>query len=91
MSVLKYMLLTFQHSHEAFHLVRALCAALKRGGLPSPTCLAGVRTCCLYWGWGFEAQDLEVLDVRTGGDLKLHFTDRRLRPEDGYGFPIGPQ
>lgn len=26
--VLKYMLLTFQHSHEAFHLVRALPCSL---------------------------------------------------------------
>lgn len=32
MSVLKYMLLTFQHSHEAFHLVRApACRPEDRG------------------------------------------------------------
>lgn len=52
-------------------------------------CLAGVHSCSLFWGWVFEAQDLEVLDVRTEGDLKLRFTDRRR--ENVYGFATRPQ
>lgn len=41
LSVLKYMLLTFQHSHEAFHLVRA------------PACCSeDVQPCFPHWsGW----------------------------------------
>lgn len=67
------MLLTFQHSHEAFHLVRALRAGLRMGGPSFPNGLGGEQTCCLYWGWGFEAQDLKIQDIRTGGDLRLYF------------------
>ena len=42
-------------------------------------------------GLGLEAQDLQVLDVRTGGDLRPNFTDRKLRPKNGCDLPMGPE
>lgn len=94
MSVLKYMLLTFQHSHEAFHLVRApaccpeggrSCVLHRSGWRPDMLSLLGHK------GLGLEAQDLQVLDVRTGGDLRPNFTDRKLRPKNECDLPMGPQ
>lgn len=41
-------------------------------------------------GLGLEAQDLQVLDVRTG-DLRPNFTDRKLRPKNGCDLPMGPE
>lgn len=37
-----------------------------------------------------EDQAFEALDVRTGGYLRPQLTDRKLRPENLYGFPVGP-
>lgn len=36
---------------------------------------------------GFQGSELEVLNVRTGGDLGPHFTDRKLRPERVCDLP----
>lgn len=59
MSVLKYMLLTFQHSHEAFHLVRAHPCCVPHWSGWKPDKLSLVK------GSGLEAQAFEALDVRT--------------------------
>lgn len=37
-----------------------------------------------------EDQAFKALNVRTGGYLRLQLTDRKLRPENLYGLPVGP-
>lgn len=55
LSVLKYMLLTFQHSHEAFHLVRALPHSLASD-------LRWISAGC--WGVGAVEANLWILARR---------------------------